>query len=61
MISDLSIIQSQEFNEQLDSKVKNIKDASSIEISKFVNQLKYNISREPSLSNDSIFTLMLAP
>ena len=47
LISDLSIIQSQEFNEQLDSKVKKIKDASSIEISKLADQLKYNISREP--------------
>ncbi len=47
LIGDLSIIQSQEFNEQLDSKVKDIKGASSIEISKLVDQLKYNISREP--------------
>ena len=47
LISDLSIIQSKEFNEQLDSKVKNIKGASSIEISKLADQLKYNISREP--------------
>jgi DNA sulfur modification protein DndD len=47
LIDDLSIIQSQEFNEQLDSKVKNIKAASSIEISKLIDQLKYNISREP--------------
>ena len=47
LIGDLSIIQSQEFNEQLDSKVKSIKDISLIEISKLVDQLKYNISREP--------------
>lgn len=47
LISDLSIIQSKEFNEQLDSKVKNIKGDSSIEISKLADQLKYNISREP--------------
>jgi DNA sulfur modification protein DndD len=47
LISDLSIIQSKEFNEQLDSKVKNIKGDSSIENSKLADQLKYNISREP--------------
>jgi len=47
LVDDLSTIQSQEFNEQLDSKVKNIKGTGSIEISKLVDQLKYNISREP--------------
>ena len=47
LIGDLSVIQSQEFNEQLDNKVKNIKGTGSIEISSLVDQLKYNISREP--------------
>ena len=44
---DLSILQSQEFNQQLDSKVKDIKGASSKEAAKLIAQLKYDISKEP--------------
>ena len=47
LISDLDIIQSKEFNRQLDGKVKNIEGINSIEASKLIDQLKYNISKEP--------------
>ena len=47
LVVDLSVIQSKEFNEQLDSKVKDVKGIGTTELSKLVSQLKYNISKEP--------------
>jgi DNA sulfur modification protein DndD len=46
LVSDLSIIQSKEFNDQLDSKIKDIKGVSVKELSKLISQLKYSVSEE---------------
>jgi len=46
LVSDLSIIQSKEFNEQLDKKSKDI-TGNSTEVLNLIKQLKYDISEEP--------------
>ena len=46
LVSDLSIIQSKEFNEQLDRKAKDISN-NSTEVLSLIEKLKYNISKEP--------------
>jgi len=46
LVSDLSIIQSKEFNEQLDKKSKDI-TGNSPEVLNLIEQLKYDISEEP--------------
>jgi len=47
LVNDLSIIKSKEFNEQLDIKAKNIKGGNKSETIDIIEQLKFNISKDP--------------
>lgn len=47
LISDHDIIQSKEFNKQLDEKIKNIEGIDSIRDIRIIDQLKYKVSKEP--------------